>query len=51
VMAKAMERYVFDESLRKTHGRMAKETVTAYTWESCVSTMLKRLRYIQEEDE
>ena len=51
VMAKAMERYVFDESLRKNHSRLAKETVTAYTWESCVSTMLKRLRNIQEEDD
>jgi glycosyltransferase involved in cell wall biosynthesis len=49
--AKAMERYVFDESLRKNHGRLAKESVVAYTWESCVATMLKRLRLIQEEDE
>lgn len=51
VMSKAMERYVFDESLRKNHGRLAKESVLAYTWESCVSTMMKRLRHIQEEDE
>ena len=50
-VAKAMERYVFDESLRKNHGKLAKETVSNYTWESCVAIMLKRLRAVKEDDE
>ena len=50
-VSKAMERYVFDEPLRKKHGKLAKETVTAYTWESCVATLLKRLRAVKEEDD
>jgi len=50
-VAKAMERYVFDESLRKNHGKLAKETVSNYTWESCVAILLKRLRAVKEDDE
>jgi len=49
--SKAMERYVFDEDLRKLHGKQGKETVSAYTWEKCTQTFLKRLRAIQEDDD
>lgn len=49
--AKAMERYVFDEDMRKLHGKNAKETVTAYTWEKCCAVLLKRLKTLQEEDD
>jgi glycosyltransferase involved in cell wall biosynthesis len=49
--SKAMERYVFDEDLRKLHGKHGKETVTSYTWEKCTGVLLKRLRAIQEDDD
>lgn len=50
-MAKAMERYVFDEDTRKLHGRLAKETTTAYTWEKSLTTMVKRLNALRDEDD
>jgi glycosyltransferase involved in cell wall biosynthesis len=49
--SKAMERYVFDEDLRRLHGRLAKEKVATYTWSKVSSTLVKRLRAAQEEDE
>jgi glycosyltransferase involved in cell wall biosynthesis len=51
VVAKTMERYVFDESLRKLHGKLAKEKASSYTWEKCVAIMTKRLRLLQEEED
>jgi hypothetical protein len=51
VVAKTMERYVFDESLRKQHGKLGKETASSYTWEKCVAIMVKRLRLLQEEED
>ena len=50
-MSKAMERYVFDEDQRKLHGRLAKETVGAYTWERSLSILVKRLQILQEDDD
>jgi len=50
-MAKAMEQYVFDEERRKLHGRLAKETVMAYTWEKSLSTLVKRLNALREEED
>jgi len=50
-MAKAMERYVFAEDLRRLHGKNGKETVTAYTWEKCCAVLVKRLQSLREEDE
>jgi glycosyltransferase involved in cell wall biosynthesis len=49
--SKAMERYVFDEDLRRLHGRLAKEKVATYTWSKVSTTLVKRLRAAQEEDE
>lgn len=49
--SKAMERYVFDEDLRKLHGKLGKETVTTYTWEKIMSIFVKRLKDIQEDDD
>jgi glycosyltransferase involved in cell wall biosynthesis len=49
--SKAMERYVFDEDLRRLHGRLGKEKVAGYTWSKAVTTLVKRLRSAQEEDE
>jgi glycosyltransferase involved in cell wall biosynthesis len=50
-VAKAMERYVFDEELRKRHGQRGKEATAEYTWEKCTALFLKRLRSVQEEEE
>jgi glycosyltransferase involved in cell wall biosynthesis len=49
--SKAMERYVFDEDLRKLHGKNAKESVSKYTWDKCCETLIKRLKSVQEEDD
>ena len=49
--SKAMERYVFDDDLRRLHGRLGKEKVATYTWSKTVTTLVKRLRAAQEEDE
>ena len=49
--SKAMERYVFDDNLRKQHGKLGKETVSEYTWEKCTQILLKRLKTVQEEDD
>ena len=50
-VADAMEQYVFDEELRKTHGARGKETVSKYTWEKVCATLIKRLRYEYEEED
>ena len=49
-VAKAMERYVFAEDLRRLHGKNGKETVTGYTWEKCCAVLVKRLQVLREED-
>jgi glycosyltransferase involved in cell wall biosynthesis len=50
-VAKAMEQYVFNEDLCKLHGKLAKETVTGYTWEKCCAQLIKRLSAIHDDDE
>lgn len=50
-VSKAMERYVFDDDLRALHGKNAKETVAAYTWEKRFATLIKRLQAIKDDDE
>ncbi len=50
-LAKAMENYVFDEDLRKLHGKLGREKVAEYTWENCCAGLVKRLRALQEDDE
>ena len=50
-VSKAMERYVFDEDLRKLHGKLGKEKVSEYTWEKCCSILVKRLTALQEEED
>jgi glycosyltransferase involved in cell wall biosynthesis len=50
-VSKAMERYVFDEDLRKLHGKQGKEKVADYTWDKCCSILIKRLKALQEEDD
>jgi len=50
-VSKEMEKYVFDEDLRKLHGKLGKEKVSTYTWEKSVSVLLKRLKAIHDEDD
>lgn len=50
-VAKAMEKYVFDEDLRKLHGKQAKEKTTAYTWDKCCATFIKRLKVAKEDND
>ena len=50
-VSKAMERYVFDEDLRKLHGKLAKEKTSEYTWSKCCAILVKRLRALQDEED
>ena len=50
-VANAMQRYIFDEDLRKQHGRLAKEKTKEYMWDHCVKVLVKRLHAVQEEEE
>ena len=50
-VSKAMERYVFDEDLRKLHGKLAKEKASEYTWSKCCAILVKRLKALQDEDD
>lgn len=47
----AMERYIFDDDLRKIHGAKAKEKVIEYSWKKCCSILIKRLKAQLEEDD
>ena len=46
-----MERYVFDDDLRKLHGKLAKEKTHEYTWDKCCAILVKRLKALQDEDD
>lgn len=48
-VAKAMEKYAFDENIRKLHGKLAKEKVSEYTWSKCCEILIKRLSMIEDE--
>ncbi len=50
-VAKAIEKYVFDEDLRKLHGSKAKEKTTGYKWGDVCAILIKRLREVQENDD
>ena len=50
-VSKAMEKYVFDEELRKRHGKLGKEKVEQYTWEKCTAILVKRQNALTEEDD
>jgi len=50
-VANAMQRYVFEDELRKQHGRLSKEKGQEYSWEKCTKLLVKRLKAVQEEDE
>lgn len=45
----AIEEYLLDSDKRTSHGRKAKETVMAYTWEKAISRLVKRLESEKEE--
>ena len=48
-VSKDMELYVFDEDLRKLHGKLAKEKVNEYTWEKSCSILIKRLTELEDD--
>lgn len=50
-VSKAMERYVFDDDLRKLHSKLGKEKASEYTWAKSAGIISKRLKALQEEDE
>ena len=50
-VSKAMERYVFDDDLRKLHSKLGKEKASEYTWVKAAAVISKRLKALQEEDE
>jgi glycosyltransferase involved in cell wall biosynthesis len=50
-VSKAMERYVFEEDVRKLHGKQGALLVEEYSWDKCCAILLKRLRAIQEEED
>jgi glycosyltransferase involved in cell wall biosynthesis len=50
-VSKAMERYVFDEDVRKLHGRLGRERCVANTWDSVVAPLVKRLKAQMEEED
>jgi glycosyltransferase involved in cell wall biosynthesis len=50
-VSKAMEKYAFDENLRKIHGKLAKDKVSNYTWSNCCSAFIKRLKTAFEDND
>jgi glycosyltransferase involved in cell wall biosynthesis len=50
-VAKAMEKYIFDEDLRNLHGKKGKEDISKYTWEGVCGILIKRLKALQENDD
>jgi glycosyltransferase involved in cell wall biosynthesis len=50
-VSKAMERYVFDEDLRKLHGKVGAEKVLEYTWDKCCAILVKRLNAVMDDDD
>lgn len=50
-VSKAMERYLFDEDLRKLHGKQGRDRISEYTWEKCTSILIRRLKTHLEDDD
>jgi glycosyltransferase involved in cell wall biosynthesis len=50
-VAKAIERYIFEEELRKHHAKQARESVANFTWEKVTSVLIKRLEAVQKDDD
>jgi glycosyltransferase involved in cell wall biosynthesis len=48
-VSKAMEKYAFDENLRKLHGKLAREKSSEYTWEKCCAIFMKRLIMLEDD--
>ena len=49
-MTKAMETYMFDEDLRKLHGKRSREKIGEYSWEKSCSILIRRLKTVQDDD-
>jgi glycosyltransferase involved in cell wall biosynthesis len=50
-VSKAMEKYLFDEDLRKLHGNKGKESVKEYSWNNVCSILIKRLKEVGDNDD
>jgi len=50
-VSKAMERYVFDDDMRKLHGRLGRERCAANSWPTVCAPLVKRLKTKLEDDE
>ena len=48
-VSKAMEKYAFDENIRKLHGKLGKEKIAEYTWDKCCSILMKRLHSVRDD--
>jgi glycosyltransferase involved in cell wall biosynthesis len=48
-IANGIEQYLVDEQLRTHHGKAARETVLAYTWDRSLRSLLRRLRTVYED--
>ncbi len=48
-VSKAMEKYAFDDNLRKLHGTLGKEKICDYTWDKCCAILIKRLQALQDD--
>ena len=46
IVSKAMEKYAFDENLRKLHGKLGKAAISEYTWNKCCAILIKRLKML-----
>lgn len=49
IVSKAMEKYAFDENLRKLHGKIGKATISEYTWDKCCAILIKRLKMLEDD--
>jgi glycosyltransferase involved in cell wall biosynthesis len=49
-IAAAMEKYFLEEDLRSIHGARAKLAIVTYTWKKAVSSLVKRLEQLDEDD-
>jgi hypothetical protein len=50
-VAKAMERYVFDDDLRKLHAKLGQQKTAQYTWEKVSVPLVKRLKALLDEED
>jgi glycosyltransferase involved in cell wall biosynthesis len=50
-VSKAMERYVFDDDLRKLHAKLGQQKALQYSWEKVSASLVKRLKALLDEED